>query len=276
MNTSEKFCLKWNNFTDNISTTFGSMREDTDFSDVTLACEDGQQVEAHKVILAASSPFFHNLLRRNKHTHPLIYMRGVNSEDLLALADFLYHGEANVSQENLDRFLALAEELKLKVLGGVTNDEDTEDIISSTQTAKQRKTYTATKEYIDIISPFPYKQESSYIDTPQEDVETFQDIVTYQEGTRQNKSLAIIKESFSGELQELDEKVKTMWAMSKQKGVTIYTCNVCGKEAKYSSNIRDHIEANHLEGVSLPCNICHKIFRSKASLRMHKHKRNHK
>ena len=66
---SEKLCLKWNDFQDNIKSAFGNLREDTDFADVTLACEDGQQVEAHKVILAASSPLFQILLKRNKHPH---------------------------------------------------------------------------------------------------------------------------------------------------------------------------------------------------------------
>ena len=37
---------------------FGKLREGKDFTDVTLACEDGQQVEAHKVVLTSSSPFF--------------------------------------------------------------------------------------------------------------------------------------------------------------------------------------------------------------------------
>jgi len=46
----------------------------------------------------------------------LIYFRGVKSEDLAAVVDFLYCGEANVSQENLDSFLALAEEFQLKGL----------------------------------------------------------------------------------------------------------------------------------------------------------------
>ena len=95
---SEKLCLQWNDFKENVNTAFGSFRDDKDFSDVTLACEDGQQVEAHKVILAASSPFFQNLLKRNKHPHPLIYMRGVQSLDLVAIIDFLYFGEANVYQ----------------------------------------------------------------------------------------------------------------------------------------------------------------------------------
>ena len=56
----------------------------------------------------------------NKHPHPLIYMRGVKSENLLAVVDFLYRGEANVYPENLDSFLAIAEEFQLKGLMGQT------------------------------------------------------------------------------------------------------------------------------------------------------------
>ena len=111
---SDKLCLQWNDFQENVKVAFGNLREDKNFTDVTLACEDGQQVEAHRVILAASSPFFKGLLERNKHPHPLIYMRGLKFEDLLAIVDFLYCGEANVFQENLDSFLSIAEELQLK------------------------------------------------------------------------------------------------------------------------------------------------------------------
>merc|ERR1719187_1857226 len=126
----EKLCLKWNDFQANVNSTFGTLREDREFADVTLACEDGQQVEAHKVILASSSPFFMNLLRRNKHPHPLIYMRGVKSEVLVAMIDFLYHGEANVFQENLDSFLVIAEELQLKGLHGTQTEAVPEENIS--------------------------------------------------------------------------------------------------------------------------------------------------
>ena len=77
MTADEKLCLQWNNFSENASSAFGVLRVDKEFTDVTLACEDGQQVEAHKVVLIASSPLFTNILKRNKHPHPLIYMRGL-------------------------------------------------------------------------------------------------------------------------------------------------------------------------------------------------------
>ena len=40
----EKLCLKWHDFKENLSTSFGELRGDRDLTDVTLACEDGQQV----------------------------------------------------------------------------------------------------------------------------------------------------------------------------------------------------------------------------------------
>ena len=74
---NEKLCLQWNDFKANTVSAFARLREENDFTDVTLVCEDGQQVEAHKVILAVSSPVFQSLLKKNKHPHPLIYMRGM-------------------------------------------------------------------------------------------------------------------------------------------------------------------------------------------------------
>merc|ERR1719494_513076 len=123
---SEKMCLQWSDFKENITASFESLRIDEDFADVTLACEDGKQVEAHKVVLAGSSPVFQKILKRNKHVHPLLYMRGMKSEDLLAILDFLYCGETNVYQENLDSFLAIAQELELKGLTGKLNQEEPE------------------------------------------------------------------------------------------------------------------------------------------------------
>ena len=115
---SEKLCLQWSDFQENIKGAFKNFREDKNFNDVTLVCEDGLQVEANKVILASSNPFFQKLFRINKHPHPLVFMRGVNSDDLLAIVDFLYRGEANIFQESLDSFLAISEDLQLRGLMG--------------------------------------------------------------------------------------------------------------------------------------------------------------
>ena len=45
-------------------------------------------------------------------------------------------------------------------------------------------------------------------------------------------------------------------------------CKICGKEGKGNA-IKNHIEANHIEGIALPCSLCEKTFRSRNALKMH-------
>ena len=75
------------------------------------------------------------------------------------------------------------------------------------------------------------------------------------------------------DLGELDEKVKSMMEKGHNtlpnRAGKVDVCKICGKEGQWVA-IRDHIEANHLEGISLPCNICGKIFRSRLQLRKHR------
>ena len=122
MNTDDKFCLKWNDFQENIKTSFAELRGDKDLVDVTLACEDGQ-LEAHKVILSSGSPFFKRLLRKmnSKQMHPFLFMRGLKTRQLTTMVDFIYLGEVNIHQEDLDGFLLLAQELELK---GLTEEDN--------------------------------------------------------------------------------------------------------------------------------------------------------
>jgi len=144
---SEKFCLRWNDFETNISTAFRELRDDKDFFDVTLAC-NGDQIQAHKVILSACSPFFRNILRRNPHQHPLLYLKGVKYSDLQSVLNFMYHGEVNVAQEELNSFLSVAEELSVK---GLTQNQ------SSTQNNKSEN-YSVPKPQI-IKPPIPQPSE---------------------------------------------------------------------------------------------------------------------
>ena len=236
-----KLSLQWNEFLENLTSVFGNLRCDSDFTDVTLACEDGQQVEAHKVVMASSSPFFQNLLEKNKHPHPLIYMKGLKFENVSTILDFLYSGQANVYEENLDSFLAIAEDLQLKGLMGKMD----------------RSAETPNRFETQEIESFP----GNALEKEQ-----------HSKGTENNKTIALTTH-FSGDLEELEIKVKSL--MEKSENLYAHQnkradrCKVCGKEGE-SKTIKDHIEANHLAGIAIPCNLCEKTFRSRATFRKHK------
>ena len=224
MQSPEKLCLKWNDFQENLNSAFGVLRNDQDFADVTLACEDGTQIMAHKVVLASSSPFFMEILKKNKHSHPMIYMRGLKSDDLVAMVDFLYFKEANVKQEGLDAFLGLAEELKL--LGLTTGDRNKDEQDTKPQTQLNDSTLNATFNA-------PVKVEAD----------------------------------------EMDEQIKSMMThkVAGNQILAAWACNVCGKEDVKKSNMKTHIEANHITSdVSFSCDVCAKTSRYKTGLRFHK------
>ena len=240
----------WNRYYSNINSAFASLREENDFADVTLACEDGQQIEAHKVILASSSPFFQNLLKKNKHPHPLIYLKGVKHEILLAVVDILYFGEANVFQDNLDSFLIIAEELQLKGLMGKT-DERVDD---AEKYPPSQKLHTVNAEAKTHKTNFKKETSNNKI------------------VTAEDSSAVAIPSSYSGDVDQLEEMVKSMMEKSENnypnQNIKADRCKVCGKEGKGNA-IKDHIEANHIEGIVLPCNFCEKTFRSRNALRHH-------
>ena len=111
-----KFCLKWNDFEQKISSSFRDIRRDSEFFDVTLCCNNGEDIiQAHKLILAACSPLLKKILNlQANQNQPFLYLKGVGIRELEAILNFMYYGEANVEQDLLDNFLTLAEELEVK------------------------------------------------------------------------------------------------------------------------------------------------------------------
>ena len=253
MNSSEKLCLQWNDFKENITFSFSELREDKDFSDVTLACEDGKEMEAHKTVLASCSPFFKELLKRNKHPHPLILMRGVKSNILAPILDFLYYGEANIIQEDLDFFLALAGEFQLKGLSGSPEEDQQKKPQQNSKFSQMAK-----------LKPQPNFLNGDEIPKLNDEIRTTHDY---------GQMIAMADTKTSVQLHDLDEKIRSMITKSDisegpGKG-PLATCNVCGKQGSYR-NMPKHVEANHITGVMHSCGLCGKTFGTRNALNQHK------
>ena len=116
MKNAESFNLRWDDFEANTRVALKELRDETEFCDVTLACANGKQVSAHKVILAGGSKFFQQILKQNPHPHPLLYLKGVRYDYLLSILDFVYTGEANINQKEIESFFDVANDLQIKGL----------------------------------------------------------------------------------------------------------------------------------------------------------------
>ena len=111
---SEKFNLEWNEFESHASLAIKDLFSRNEFTDVTLVSEDNKQFSAHKVVLSGSSPFFQRILLSNPHQHPLIYLKGIKHGDLKSILSFIYLGQTEVCQDDLDVFMDTAKELEVK------------------------------------------------------------------------------------------------------------------------------------------------------------------
>ena len=212
---------------------------------------------AHKLVLASASPFFMDLLKKINQAHSLIYLKGARFADLVAIVDFLYLGEANVLQEDLDTFLSLADDLKLKGLSGSNSIGQ-----KSETKPKPRKKLNLEEGELDN------NKDTIQPDEPQSD-----ENLSEQTPETENVLKVKIKE------EELDDQIKSMMGKSEvnvdSSGRRASICKGCGKEGQWP-NIKNHIEAIHVAGITHTCKVCGKTSRSRHGLILHNFRHHHR
>ena len=125
----EKFGLIRKDFNLHAGTNFKLLFGDYNFTDITLVSADNQQIPAHKVILSNGSPFFREIFLRNPHPQPLLYLR-IRYSDLLSLVRFIYLGECEVDQRDIDQFLKTALDLRLEGISSEDGVKVEEQLVS--------------------------------------------------------------------------------------------------------------------------------------------------
>ena len=243
---SEKFFLKWNDFQTNVTNSFKRLRKADDFYDVTLVSDDKQQVSAHKIVLASSSEYFREILKNNKHSHPMLCLNGVNSQELNFILDYMYNGEVQIFQECLDGFLEIAQRFQVEGLmqeeGGQSEVYDSkfknESFSENTEVYQDEK-----MSNLQLVSNVHEENGSRY---PREKV------ITLHSSDFQN-------------IEEVDQHIETMFERQPDGK---FLCQPCGRISTKKCHAKEHAET-HIEGLNFSCQYCDKSFRSRHILREH-------
>jgi len=238
----EKFSLKWNDFQTSASQAFQSLRKEEDFFDVTLVSDDEVHLLAHKLVLSASSNFFKSILKKSSHSNPLIFMNGINSINLQFVLDYIYQGEVQIYQEQLDSFLEVAQTLKVN---GLISEQKQESLNFPEKDTVNWKS----EEKSEVSSHM-----DTFFETPKVNHMNTKDV------DRKTFTVAIDGQDESEIQSKIDE------ILTKTDGVI--TCTACGKSGTHPGNMKRHVQT-HIDGLSYTCNICNKSFRSKNSFQNH-------
>jgi len=235
---TEKFNLQWNDFQSNVTSAFSQFRNRSNFQDVTLVSDDKKQISAHRVVLSVSSAYFNTLLSQNSHSHPLLCLDGINSFELNNILDFIYTGELQIYQEDVDRFIQIAQRLQLH--GLLQSDEH------------------KNKEKIEAEAATNETEITEFSESDSNNLTAM---------THKHKIISMNSEDFQN-IEELDSYIDQQ-IIKINEG---YKCNICNKVSKYRGHSKEHMEV-HINGLSFDCSFCGKTMSSRSSLRFHKSNR---
>jgi len=303
---SEKFCLRWNDFESNINIAFQEIRNEKDFFDCTLSCGP-RQIQAHKLILSACSPFFKNILKQNPHQNPLIYLKGVPFNELQYVLDFMYHGEVSVSQNDLNSFLSIAEELQIKGLSqnesskknasGIDNkrinkpfteNQNQKSELSKSSTSYKQKSFSTNDEVVEV-TPFVKSEPDSYSSSQQQETNSlslgFQtsDEIEIESGNQNQELIPNIDESY-GYAEDgyaygdfgAEANYSDHLDSEAQRGIddcvirfgNAHRCTLCGRDFTEPQNCKRHVREKHFGLDQENCPYCDVSF-SKRNLKTH-------
>ena len=242
----EVFSLKWNDFSSNVTKSFNQLQKEKDFFDITLVSSDEVHFQSHKMILATSSPFFKNIIKKNSHSYPMIFLSGISAANIQQILDYVYQGEVQVRHDQIDHFLDAAS--KLKILGleipenspNIDDTEKIENVEFSDMIGFQdiRNTSSLEEKKLSML------QRNDIDDSPIE--RTFEDDI----------DLDKLREQVSEQIDSIN-------------GVP--TCKICKKQTRDNSDLKYHIEM-HIDGIQLTCRICFQKFNRTRSLKNHTRK----
>ena len=111
---TEKCNINWHTYSDHLRDMLCEMKNSDELTDVTLVCDDKKQFKAHKVVLSACSTVFKSIINNLPQNNSVIYLRGIQHEEMESILQFMYLGVAILHRDNIVELLVLV----LVLVGG--------------------------------------------------------------------------------------------------------------------------------------------------------------
>merc|ERR1719312_1230262 len=106
-----------------------ALMNSNNLADVTLVCNDETKFQAHKFVLSACSPLFQSIIDDlPQKEDSSIYLRGVQSEEMKSILQFMYLGQATFYQDRMNEFLNVAKSLEIKEISKDVESDDVDTI----------------------------------------------------------------------------------------------------------------------------------------------------
>ncbi|CAL8105558.1 unnamed protein product [Orchesella dallaii] len=137
--------IAWKVLRPSLISSFAQYFQDQLFTDMTISCE-GERIQCHRILLAACSPVFEEMLKRIDATGTPSVIEGFEFSQIKQVLEFMYMGKVDVRPEDLAEFIRAAKMLQVK--GLLADDHDEDDAMSTSSSG-----YAAEMESDEASSP---------------------------------------------------------------------------------------------------------------------------
>ena len=269
--------------------TYRNLYTDRKFADVTLVSDDHVKFLAHKTVLAAASPVLKSLLMLNlSEGHQILFLKGVHSEELQSLLEYIYLGQASVSLSNIQGFTSVSKEL------GIHDNTFMEDVVKVPSEERKLSKVEKTKvEKLDFLSDMFDGQNESSIDsnkvtlmeledqtevfeTPDEESEDIENEFptadseekTLEESQSETKEVTSVDNDTNQPDQENQRKSRKSKVIRKKEDPAY--CDICNVHFTTKRSYARHVKTIHELSKLTKCDLCDKVCKSQDLLRQHK------
>ena len=223
MQSQEKYSVKWHSYSDHLRSMMKELMMNEDFSDVTIVTEDKKRIKANMNILSSSSPVFKDILKKEKQSSQIIFLRGIQYSEMESIIQFIYLGEATLYEDRTNEFLSIAKLLEITALC---------------------QTETETNDELD--------DEALPLDINVSDEE----VQITKKSTQESRSDVSVRKY---ECKQCHKSYSSSGALSNHRrsahlGVQ-YECDQCDFQASRQDTLVVHIQSKH-EGIKHPCSEC--------------------
>ena len=276
----EKYSLTWQTYSDHLKSMMKELMMNEDFSDVTLVTEDKRQIKANINILSACSPVFKNLLKKEKNSNQIMYLRGIQFTEMEAIMQFIYLGEATFSAERMDELTAVAKSLEINELYNAVSEInitlDDEPLLSDSEIPTGKMEGQTVKKDILEFGEIPTVKmevqsfEMDLLELSKEQT-VISDHITKQDLQDREGCVVGVKRKY--ECKQC-HKILSKGALHNHKKIVHegvkYDCDQCNYKATQKSDLRKHIQSKHI-GMKYACGQCDYRATTQSNLTAHIH-----
>ena len=107
--------IVWESYSGHLQNLLHDMWTSDDLTDVTLVCDENKKIKAHKVVLSACSLFLKSVIKEISNIST-INLKGINEKEIRKVLEFLYLGQVDIDQDDLDTFKVIAKKLEIEAI----------------------------------------------------------------------------------------------------------------------------------------------------------------